>query len=104
MDAGRYNRKFVRLPYKTTIEPEYGQHETTHPRAAQEYWGSLQEIEAVEVEDRGRTVTVVTGVIRIRNRPALDQRDKLRDKATGHEYDIAGIIEGNNELVVQVTR
>jgi hypothetical protein len=97
VNAGNYSSKFIWLKQSSTIVS--GAVEQTFTSNG-ELWGGFTPIKAYEKVAFGLTGSHVEVRISIRNNVGISFLDRLQDKETGVIYEVDGVIQGDNQVVI----
>jgi hypothetical protein len=98
-----YNRKYYWKRHRTNIEETCGEHESEFDNLG-ELWASLEVQSATETTSDGSVISMTKGRIRILQKPSVRFKDQLEDMGTGEIWDIAGIVEEELGLAMDVIK
>lgn len=99
MNTGKYNRSFTWLQRTVTRDTSTGQNKESFSSNGI-LWGNLSELSASRQLAFGMLNSQAAMVIRIRQYPALNTNDRLRETRFSKLLIIDGIHHDENELVV----
>jgi head-tail adaptor len=103
MKAGDYNTRLEWLRKSKGSRDSFGQREDPYTPAGY-LWGAVEDVAAGRTTEKQSEKQLTSATIRIRNFPDVAAGDKLREVASGAEWEVLTVVDGDNEIEIEAER